>query len=99
VLKIDRSLVTGAPGRLSQSSAAIAAVVGLARACGMRSLAEGVETAEQLARATELGCTFGQGYHIARPMPAADLTTWLRGRQLTHDRPRRSAPQPVAVPR
>ena len=64
---------------------------------GMRSLAEGVETAEQLAMATELGCTFAQGYHIARPMPAADLTTWLRARRLTRDRPGRSAAQPAAV--
>jgi EAL domain-containing protein (putative c-di-GMP-specific phosphodiesterase class I) len=80
VLKIDRSLVAGAAGRRSQSAAAIAAVVGLAGACGMRSLAEGVETAEQLALATELGCTFAQGYHIARPMPADELLGWLKMR-------------------
>jgi EAL domain-containing protein (putative c-di-GMP-specific phosphodiesterase class I) len=36
-----------------------------------------VETAEQLALATELGCTFAQGFHLARPMPAEDLTGWL----------------------
>jgi EAL domain-containing protein (putative c-di-GMP-specific phosphodiesterase class I) len=80
VLKIDRSLVAGAAGRRSQSAAAIAAVVGLARACGMRSLAEGVETAEQLALATELGCTFAQGFHIARPMPAEDIAPWMAAR-------------------
>jgi EAL domain-containing protein (putative c-di-GMP-specific phosphodiesterase class I) len=79
VLKIDRSLVAGAEQR-SQSAAAIAAVVALGRACGMRILAEGVETAEQLALATELGCTFAQGYHIARPMPAEDVAPWVRGR-------------------
>jgi diguanylate cyclase (GGDEF)-like protein len=99
VLKIDRSLVAGAAGRQSQSAAAIAAVVGLARACGMRSLAEGIETAEQLAMATELDCTFAHGFHIARPMPAGDLTTWLRARRLTHDRPGRSAAQLTAVRR
>ncbi|TQN44380.1 diguanylate cyclase/phosphodiesterase [Blastococcus colisei] len=81
VLKIDRSLVVGAPDRPSQSTAAIAAVVGLARACGMRSLAEGVETAEQLALATELGCTYAQGFHIASPMPAEQLTSWLATRR------------------
>jgi len=77
VLKIDRSLVVGAEGRASESAAAIAAVVGLATAFGMRTLAEGVETPEQLATATELGCTFAQGYHIARPMPADELAAWM----------------------
>jgi diguanylate cyclase (GGDEF)-like protein len=82
VLKIDRSLVTGAADGRSQSAAAIAAVVALAQACGMRSLAEGVETAEQLALASQLGCTFAQGFHIARPMPADDLVRWVAGRPL-----------------
>jgi EAL domain-containing protein (putative c-di-GMP-specific phosphodiesterase class I) len=80
VLKIDRSLVAGVADRRSQSAAAIAAVVGLARACGMRSLAEGVETAEQLALARDLGCTFAQGYHVARPMPADEVAMWLHAR-------------------
>ncbi|WP_448613882.1 putative bifunctional diguanylate cyclase/phosphodiesterase [Modestobacter sp. URMC 112] len=77
VLKIDRALVAGADHRRSQSAAAVAAVVGLAQACGMRSTAEGVETAEQLAMATDLGCTYVQGFHIARPMPAAELSAWI----------------------
>jgi diguanylate cyclase (GGDEF)-like protein len=81
VLKIDRSLVVGADGRRSQSAAAIAAVVGLAGACGMRSLAEGVETTEQLVMAAELGCTYAQGFTIARPMPAGDLVRWLGPRR------------------
>jgi len=80
VLKLDRSLIAGTETRRSESAAAIAAVVGLARACGMRSLAEGVETAEQLALVRELGCTYAQGYHIARPMPAAQLSDWLAER-------------------
>jgi EAL domain-containing protein (putative c-di-GMP-specific phosphodiesterase class I) len=80
IIKIDRSLVGAAAGRRSQSAAAIAAVVALGGACGMRVLAEGVETAEQLALATDLGCTFAQGFHIARPMPAAQLETWIATR-------------------
>jgi EAL domain-containing protein (putative c-di-GMP-specific phosphodiesterase class I) len=80
VLKIDRSLVSGAVDGLSQSAAAIAAVVALATACGMRALAEGVETVEQLALTATLGCTFAQGYYIARPMPADELRSWLRER-------------------
>jgi diguanylate cyclase (GGDEF)-like protein len=77
VLKIDRSLIAGTATRRSESAAAIAAVVGLATACGMRSLAEGVETADQLALVTELGCAYAQGYFIARPMPAEALPGWL----------------------
>jgi diguanylate cyclase (GGDEF)-like protein len=77
LLKIDRSLVAGAASRRSQASAAIAAVVGLGRACGMRSLAEGVERPDELALAEELGCTFAQGFHIARPMPAAEVPGWM----------------------
>ncbi|TFV68176.1 UNVERIFIED_ORG: EAL domain-containing protein [Bacillus sp. AZ43] len=80
VLKIDRSLVGSAEDRRSQSAAAIAAVVALAGACGMRALAEGVETAAQLAMAEELGCTFAQGYHIARPMPAGEVVAWVHAR-------------------
>jgi diguanylate cyclase (GGDEF)-like protein len=87
-LKIDRSLVGAAAERRSQSAAAIAAVVALGGACGMRVLAEGVETAEQLALATDLGCALAQGFHIARPMPAAELTEWVANRMR----------RPVALP-
>jgi EAL domain-containing protein (putative c-di-GMP-specific phosphodiesterase class I) len=80
VLKLDRSLVAGTEARRSESAAAIAAVVGLARACGMRSLAEGVETADQLALVRQLGCSYAQGFHIARPMPGVDVPGWLARR-------------------
>jgi EAL domain-containing protein (putative c-di-GMP-specific phosphodiesterase class I) len=52
----------------------------------MRTLAEGVETAEQLELVTELGCTFAQGFHIARPMPADELPAWLTARAPTRTR-------------
>jgi diguanylate cyclase (GGDEF)-like protein len=77
VLKIDRSLVAFGDGTRERAAATIAAVVALGRACGIRSLAEGVETAEQLELAAELGCTFAQGYHIARPMPADQVAPWM----------------------
>ncbi|MGY2065403.1 putative bifunctional diguanylate cyclase/phosphodiesterase [Blastococcus sp. SYSU DS0619] len=80
VLKIDKSLVSGADDPGSQSAAVVTAVVGLAGACGMRSLAEGVETAAQLQRLTELGCRYAQGFHIAAPMPGHEFLRWLRSR-------------------
>jgi len=92
LLKIDRSLVAGAADRRSQSAAAIAAVVALAKAFGMRALAEGVETVEQLALAATLGCTFAQGYYIARPMPAEDLLSWLQERAVVGVRDERASP-------
>ena len=84
ILKIDKSLVQGIAGvghkQASQSAAAVETVVSLARACGMRSVAEGVETPEQLATVAALGCTYAQGFVIARPMPAEDLPRWLGSR-------------------
>ncbi len=77
VIKIDRSLVNYREGHGDRAAAAIAAVVALGRACGMRTLAEGVETGEQLALAARLGCTLAQGFHIARPMPAAAVPGWV----------------------
>ncbi|MBB3082913.1 putative bifunctional diguanylate cyclase/phosphodiesterase [Geodermatophilus sabuli] len=80
ILKIDRSLVAYPEGRRSKAAAAVAAVVALGRACGARSLAEGVETAEQLEMAIELGCHLAQGFHIARPMPPEQLAEWVAAR-------------------
>jgi len=81
LLKIDPSLVAGLDSASSQSAAAVAAVVGLARAFGMRVLAEGVETRTQLELVAELGCSHAQGFHIARPMPAADVAGFVAGRR------------------
>ena len=84
----------GSTDRHQPAAAAIAAVVGLGQRLRMRSLAEGVETAEQLAdgRASS-GCTFAQGFHIARPMPAEELTGWVVGRRGARRRPRRPPPR------
>ncbi|NTW38716.1 MAG: EAL domain-containing protein [Cellulomonadaceae bacterium] len=56
----------------------VAAVVALARAHGLLTIAEGVETPEQLAALRELGCDWAQGYHLGRPMPAAEAGVRLR---------------------
>jgi EAL domain-containing protein (putative c-di-GMP-specific phosphodiesterase class I) len=53
----------------------------------MRTVAEGVETAGQLDMVARLGCTFAQGFHIARPMPAHELTAWLSARAARRSRP------------
>jgi diguanylate cyclase (GGDEF)-like protein len=94
LLKIDRSLIAGAGKRGGQAAAAIAAVVGLGRTCGMRTLAEGVETPDELALAEELGCSFAQGYHIARPMPPDEVPGWMYSWH-PHGARRALAAQPV----
>jgi diguanylate cyclase (GGDEF)-like protein len=71
-LKVDRSFVAGLTTD-SRDAALVAAVVGLAHEFGMTCVAEGVETAEQLDHLRRLGCDFAQGYHLGRPLPAADL--------------------------
>lgn len=76
-LKIDGSFVQRA---LTESKAE--AILRLAIAAGasldMHVVAEGVETAEQLALIRECGGTIAQGYHFARPMPFDACTTWLQ---------------------
>ena len=59
------------------STEIVASVVHLAHALGKDLVAEGVETAGQLAVVRRLGADAAQGYHLARPMPAADLEALL----------------------
>src|SRR3954454_16237346 len=67
-LKIDRSFVAGLTED-EDAFAIVAAIVDLARILGVRTVAEGVETREQLGLLQRLGCWAGQGYLWARPMP------------------------------
>jgi len=72
VLKIDRSFILGlAEG--SQSSAIVGAIVCMGHSLGLRIVAEGIETEEQAAEATRLGCDSAQGYLFARPAPPATI--------------------------
>jgi EAL domain-containing protein (putative c-di-GMP-specific phosphodiesterase class I) len=75
-IKIDRSFV-GAIERRSEAQAIVRAVVGLGRSLGIRTCAEGVETAEELAFLESEGCDEVQGYYLGRPLPASDLAPFL----------------------
>jgi diguanylate cyclase (GGDEF)-like protein len=77
-IKIDRAFVADLGEDGAGDAAIIQAIIGMARALGMRVVPEGVETAGQLARLTELGCEFAQGFHLSRPLPAAALEALLR---------------------
>ena len=73
--KIDQSLIRGTRRAARR---VLRAVIQEAKQTGIRIVAEGVETAEQLDHAVALGCDRAQGYLIGRPMPAAALAASLR---------------------
>jgi diguanylate cyclase (GGDEF)-like protein len=77
VLKIDRTFVDDLGHDGLGDAAIVEAIVGMAKALGMRVIPEGVETAGQLARLSALGCDYAQGFHLARPLPAEDLAALL----------------------
>jgi diguanylate cyclase (GGDEF)-like protein/PAS domain S-box-containing protein len=86
IVKLDRSFVQ----ELDISpvdTAIVSAVVNMAGAAGMATVAEGVETADQFERLRSMGCPMVQGYHVARPMPAGDFSLLLEShtRQITSD--------------
>lgn len=58
--------------------AIIQGVLGLSNAFGRNTIAEGVETILHGERLLKLGCLLGQGYGIARPMPADEIEVWLK---------------------
>ncbi|MGH9002042.1 MAG: putative bifunctional diguanylate cyclase/phosphodiesterase, partial [Acidimicrobiia bacterium] len=75
-VKIDRSFIRGL-GHERVDSEIVTSVIRLAGAIGLRTVAEGVETDDQLERLRALGCSLAQGYLIARPAPAAHLDAAL----------------------
>lgn len=77
VIKLDRSFVAGL-GTSPRTERIVDAVVRIAHGLGARLVAEGVESAVQLARLREMGCDEGQGYLLGRPMPAEALARLAR---------------------
>jgi diguanylate cyclase (GGDEF)-like protein/PAS domain S-box-containing protein len=76
VVKIDRSFIDGMDSS-AVDAAIVAAVIGLADAVGMTTVAEGVETREQFERLRVLGCKTVQGYYMAKPMTASAMEALL----------------------
>ena len=76
-VKVDRSFVDEL-GRDADDSAIVAAVVSMAHALGLQVVAEGVETAEQIAELEALGCDLAQGNYFAKPQLANVVTSLLR---------------------
>jgi EAL domain-containing protein (putative c-di-GMP-specific phosphodiesterase class I) len=75
-LKIDRSFVAELASN-RQDAAIVEAILRMAHSVGLRTVAEGVEHAEQQAALGVLGCQEGQGYLFARPLDVAAANAWL----------------------
>ena len=74
-LKIDRSFVRDIVSD-PNDAAITSAVIGIARSMGVRVIAEGVETPDQLEVLASKGCDEVQGFHLSRPMSATQILRW-----------------------
>jgi EAL domain-containing protein (putative c-di-GMP-specific phosphodiesterase class I) len=83
VVKIDRSFVM-AMSVDEGDHAIVRSTIELARNLGHTVVAEGVEDQVTWDRLAALGCDAAQGFHLARPMSAPLLDTWLRQRRRSH---------------
>jgi len=77
-LKIDRSFVRDLTSDIDDASI-VSAVISMGKSLHLRVVAEGVETAEQLAFLQERQCPEGQGHYFSKPVVAADFTRLLGG--------------------
>ncbi len=76
-IKLDRSFVSNLDNEL-ESPTTIQAIVMLAKNGGVKLVAEGIETYEQLCHLRELECEFGQGYFFSKPLPKREIEELLR---------------------
>jgi EAL domain-containing protein (putative c-di-GMP-specific phosphodiesterase class I) len=82
MIKIDRSFVSGLPS--NETDAALSeTMIDIARRLHLITLAEGIETDDQCAWLLAHGCTYGQGYLIARPLAIDALLTLARRSGIT----------------
>ncbi len=76
VLKIDRTFIAGLPED-KDDVALVEAIVAMAHSLNLQVVAEGVETAEQLAFLRNLGCDLIQGYYFSKPLPPTQFESYL----------------------
>lgn len=79
-LKIDKSFVHDV-AEDPESAAICRAVVGLGLNLGLQLVAEGVESAADLALVRDLKCEYAQGFYFSRPLPRAQVLDWIRARR------------------
>jgi EAL domain-containing protein (putative c-di-GMP-specific phosphodiesterase class I)/FixJ family two-component response regulator len=76
-LKIDIGFVQGASKSKSKATI-LRACITMAKELGITTVAEGVETREDWDFLASLNCDYGQGYFVAKPMPANEVPAWLK---------------------
>jgi EAL domain-containing protein (putative c-di-GMP-specific phosphodiesterase class I) len=76
-MKIDKSFVQDLLDD-EDDATIVRAIIQLGKSLGMQVIAEGVETAEQEAYIIAQGCNEGQGYLYSKPLPARELTLYLK---------------------
>src|SRR5205085_11208951 len=94
-IKIDRSFVMNM-AESDNDAVIVRSTIDLGRNLGLQVVAEGVETEQAWDALSELGCTFAQGYYLSRPVPAAELTQWLRRRPAVEPDPKQARIRRVA---
>src|SRR5262249_21728910 len=87
VLKIDRSFVSDLHAS-SDDQAICAALLSIAQRLSVDSVAEGIESEQQLGFLTKQGCRFGQGYYFSRPIDALQIAGMLATRGVRADEAR-----------
>lgn len=85
VIKIDQNIIQDLVGDPIKALSLIRTVVQIGHDLEREVVAEGLEDAGMIEAAIQLGCRFGQGYGLARPMPAAALAEWIRTRPFRGD--------------
>ncbi len=82
-LKIDKSFVQNMDSAAS-NRIMVQKTIEIGHELGMKVVAEGVETPDQLAFLQTNGCDIAQGYLFSKPLPAKEMQTWLHDYRLKH---------------
>ena len=79
ILKIDKSFIDKL-GQGSEGNAVAKAIIMMGDSLNLKTIAEGIETPDQIGELQSLGCGAGQGYHFARPLSQDDMAKFLSER-------------------
>ena len=76
-VKIDRAFISNLMPE-NDNTSLVEAILAMSSSLKMTNVAEGIETEYQLERLKEMGCQYGQGYLISRPLPASDFIQLMK---------------------